>query len=99
MELNSEKRMERRRNRLVICEASESKKRRTKTRGDRDVILGNVYEKYEDTKAENEGLDGKGETSRHEHVGYKKSSDETPVWHVDVGAIHTPYFCTNFPYS
>ena len=55
MEMNNEKRMERWRDRLVICEASKGKKRRTKTRGDRDVILGNVYEKYEDTKSRERG--------------------------------------------
>ena len=55
MEWNSEKRMERPRDRLVICEAFGGKKIRTKTRGERDEILGNVYEKYEDTKSRERG--------------------------------------------
>ena len=55
MERNSENRMERQRDRLVICEAFEGKKRRTKIRGEWDVILGNVYEKYEDTKSRERG--------------------------------------------
>lgn len=45
MERNNEKKMERWRDRLVICGGSEGKKRKTKTREDRDVILGNVLDK------------------------------------------------------
>lgn len=45
MERNREKKMERWRDRLLICGGSEGKKRKTKTREDRDVILGNVLEK------------------------------------------------------
>ena len=39
----------------MICEASEGQKRRMKTKGERDVILGNVYEKYGDTKSRERG--------------------------------------------